>query len=415
MTGPLRKTHPLFKIINGSLIDLPSPRNLSIWWNFGSLLGICLIIQIITGLFLAMHYTSDVSLAFSSVAHICRDVNYGWLLRNTHANTASFFFLCIYFHIGRGIYYGSYVNKETWKIGVILFLLTMLTAFVGYVLPWGQMSFWGATVITNLISAVPYIGTSIVQWVWGGFSVDKATLARFFAFHFLFPFVIAALSVVHLLFLHQTGSKNPTGIESKFDKAPFHTYFSTKDITGFIVLFILISSIVLLSPNLLKDPENFTPAKPLVTPVHIQPEWYFLFAYAILRSIPKKLGGVIALLASILVLFLVPLLHTSKNQARTFRPASQTLFWSLTTIFIVLTWIGSQPVEEPFILIGQISSSIYFLLFILAIPITSELEKKLIFCKDSLKDKAKHWKRLNKGLIPFLSNRFGPSPPFDFS
>nr|YP_187574.1 cytochrome b [Luidia quinaria]BAD86682.1 cytochrome b [Luidia quinaria] len=379
MTGPLRKTHPLFKIINSSLVDLPSPSNLSIWWNFGSLLGICLIIQIITGLFLAMHYTSDVSLAFSSVSHICRDVNYGWLLRNTHANTASFFFLCIYFHIGRGIYYGSYVNNETWNIGVILLLLTMLTAFVGYVLPWGQMSFWGATVITNLISAVPYIGTSIVQWVWGGFSVDNATLARFFAFHFLFPFIIAALSIVHLLFLHQTGSNNPTGLESKFDKAPFHTYFSTKDITGFIILFILISSIVLLSPNLLNDPENFTPANPLVTPVHIQPEWYFLFAYAILRSIPNKLGGVIALLASILVLFLVPLLHTSNNQANTFRPASQTLFWSLTTIFIVLTWIGSQPVEEPFILIGQISSSIYFLLFILAIPLTSELENKLIF------------------------------------
>nr|YP_010042783.1 cytochrome b [Anthenea aspera]QPC56445.1 cytochrome b [Anthenea aspera] len=379
MTGPIRKSHPLFNIVNNFLIDLPSPSNLSIWWNFGSLLGICLIIQIITGLFLAMHYTSDITLAFSSISHICRDVNYGWLLRNIHANTASFFFLCMYFHIGRGIYYGSYINNETWNIGVLLLLLTMLTAFVGYVLPWGQMSFWGATVITNLISALPYIGTSIVQWLWGGFSVDNATLTRFFAFHFLFPFIITALSIIHLFFLHQTGSNNPTGIESNFDKTPFHTYFSTKDITGFIVLFILLSAIVLLSPTLLNDPENFNPANPLVTPVHIQPEWYFLFAYAILRSIPNKLGGVIALLASILILFLVPILHTSNNQANTFRPASQTLFWLLTTIFLILTWIGSQPVEDPFILLGQLTSIFYFSLFILITPVISELENKLIF------------------------------------
>nr|QEZ90474.1 cytochrome b [Archaster typicus] len=379
MTGPLRKTHPLFNIVNSFLVDLPSPSNLSIWWNFGSLLGICLITQILTGLFLAMHYTSDISLAFSSISHICRDVNYGWLLRNIHANTASFFFLCMYFHIGRGIYYGSHINQETWNVGVILLLLTMLTAFVGYVLPWGQMSFWGATVITNLISAVPYVGTSIVQWLWGGFSVDNATLTRFFAFHFLFPFVIAALSIIHLFFLHQTGSNNPTGIESKFDKTPFHTYFSTKDITGFIALFTLLSMIVLLSPTLLNDPENFNPANPLVTPVHIQPEWYFLFAYAILRSIPNKLGGVIALLASILVLFLVPILHTSNNQANTFRPASQSLFWLLTATFLILTWIGSQPVEDPFILLGQMASMLYFSIFLILVPLTSELENKLIF------------------------------------
>ena len=414
MTGPLRKSHPLFKIIKGSLIDLPSPRKLSIWWKFGSLLGLCLIIQIITGLFLAMHYTSDISLAFSSVRHICRDVKYGWLLRKIHANTASFFFLCIYFHIGRGIYYGSYVNKETWNIGVILLLLTMLTAFVGYVLPWGQMSFWGATVITNLISAIPYIGSSIVQWVWGGFSVDNATLTRFFAFHFLFPFIIAALRIIHLLFLHQTGSNNPIGIESKFDKTPFHTYFTTKDTTGFIILFLLLRCVVLLSPGLLGDPEKFKPAKPLVTPVHIQPEWYFLFAYAILRSIPKKLGGVVALLASILVLFAIPLLHTSKNQARTFRPASQRLFWLLTRVFIILTWIGRQPVEDPFILMGQVTSVLYFSLFLLIFPLASEIEKKLIFCKDSLIGKAEHWKCLYKGSNPFPSNRFGLSPTFGF-
>nr|YP_010700930.1 cytochrome b [Ctenodiscus crispatus]WCI21145.1 cytochrome b [Ctenodiscus crispatus] len=379
MTGPLRKNHPLFKIINNSLIDLPSPSNLSIWWNFGSLLGLCLIIQIITGLFLAMHYTSDISLAFSSISHICRDVNYGWLLRNIHANTASLFFLSIYFHIGRGLYYGSYVNEETWNIGVILFFLTMLTAFVGYVLPWGQMSFWGATVITNLITALPYIGTSIVQWLWGGFSVDNATLTRFFAFHFLFPFLITALSIIHLLFLHQTGSNNPTGLDSNFDKTPFHTYFSTKDITGFLILLTLLTSIVLLSPNLLNDPENFNPANPLITPIHIQPEWYFLFAYAILRSIPNKLGGVIALIASILILFIIPFTHTSMNQASTFRPISQTLFWLLATTFIILTWIGSQPVEEPFVLIGQISSIIYFSLIILILPITAELENNLVF------------------------------------
>nr|UPP55863.1 cytochrome b [Cheiraster sp. SS-2022] len=379
MTGPLRKNHPLFKIVNNSLIDLPSPSNLSIWWNFGSLLGLCLIIQLITGLFLAMHYTPDISLAFSSISHICRDVNYGWLLRNIHANTASFFFLCIYFHIGRGIYYGSYINVETWNIGVILLLLTMLTAFVGYVLPWGQMSFWGATVITNLISAIPYIGTSIVQWIWGGFSVDNATLSRFFAFHFLFPFVIVGLSIIHLLFLHQTGSNNPTGLNSNFDKSPFHTYFSTMDLLGYITLFSLLTSLVLLSPNLLNDPENFNPANPLVTPIHIQPEWYFLFAYAILRSIPNKLGGVIALLASILILLLVPSLHTANNQATVFRPLSQTCFWLLTSIFIILTWIGCQPVEDPFILVGQISSISYFSLFLILNPLSSQLENYLIF------------------------------------
>nr|YP_010388440.1 cytochrome b [Asthenactis papyraceus]UPP55889.1 cytochrome b [Asthenactis papyraceus] len=379
MIGPLRKNHPLLNIISSSLIDLPTPSNFSIWWNFGSLLGLCLIIQILTGLFLAMHYTPDISSAFHSISHICRNVNYGWLLRNIHANTASFFFLCLYFHIGRGLYYGSYLQSETWNIGIILFLLTMLTAFVGYVLPWGQMSFWGATVITNLVSAIPYIGTTIVQWIWGGFSIDNATLTRFFSFHFLFPFIIIAFSILHLLFLHQNGSNNPTGLNSNFDKTPFHPYFTTKDLVGFIILFTSLTTITLLFPTLLNDPENFNQANPLVTPIHIQPEWYFLFAYAILRSIPNKLGGVIALLSSILILFLVPLLHSSSNQANTFRPSSQLFFWTLVTTFILLTWIGSQPVEEPFISIGQFSSILYFSLFIIIFPTISLIENNITF------------------------------------
>nr|UWV31432.1 cytochrome b [Oreochromis niloticus] len=270
----LRKTHPLLKIANDALVDLPAPSNISVWWNFGSLLGLCLAAQILTGLFLAMHYTSDIATAFSSVAHICRDVNYGWLIRNMHANGASFFFICIYLHIGRGLYYGSYLYKETWNIGVILLLLTMMTAFVGYVLPWGQMSFWGATVITNLLSAVPYIGNSLVQWIWGGFSVDNATLTRFFAFHFLLPFIIAAATMVHLIFLHETGSNNPTGLNSDADKISFHPHFSYKDLLGFAILLIALISLALFSPNLLGDPDNFTPANPLVTPPHIKPEWY---------------------------------------------------------------------------------------------------------------------------------------------
>nr|AIY50961.1 cytochrome b [Noturus miurus]AIY50962.1 cytochrome b [Noturus miurus]AIY50963.1 cytochrome b [Noturus miurus]AIY50964.1 cytochrome b [Noturus miurus] len=376
-----RKTHPLFKITNNALIDLPAPSNISAWWNFGSLLLLCLIVQILTGLFLAMHYTSDISTAFSSVAHICRDVNYGWLIRNLHANGASFFFICIYLHIGRGLYYGSYLYKETWNIGVILLLLVMMTAFVGYVLPWGQMSFWGATVITNLLSAVPYMGDALVQWIWGGFSVDNATLTRFFAFHFLLPFTIIATTLLHALFLHETGSNNPTGLNSDADKISFHPYFSYKDLLGFVTLIVALTSLALFSPNLLGDPENFTPANPLVTPPHIKPEWYFLFAYAILRSIPNKLGGVLALLFSILVLMVIPLLHTSKQRGLTFRPASQLLFWALVADVAVLTWIGGQPVEHPFIVIGQIASVLYFSLFLIFNPLMGWLENKLLIFK----------------------------------
>nr|ASV48094.1 cytochrome b [Dendrobates tinctorius]ASV48107.1 cytochrome b [Dendrobates tinctorius]ASV48120.1 cytochrome b [Dendrobates tinctorius]ASV48133.1 cytochrome b [Dendrobates tinctorius]ASV48146.1 cytochrome b [Dendrobates tinctorius] len=372
----MRKTHPILKIINNSFIDLPSPSNISAWWNFGSLLGLCLIAQILTGLFLAMHFTADTSMAFSSVAHICRDVNYGWLLRNLHANGASFFFICIYLHIGRGMYYGSFLFKETWNIGVILFFLVMATAFVGYVLPWGQMSFWGATVITNLLSAAPYIGTNLVQWIWGGFSVDNATLTRFFTFHFVLPFVIAGASMLHLLFLHQTGSSNPTGLNSNPDKVPFHTYFSYKDALGFAILLVLLTVLSTFAPNLLGDPDNFTPANPLVTPPHIKPEWYFLFAYAILRSIPNKLGGVLALLFSIMILFLMPFLHTSHQRALTFRPLAKFFFWALVANTLILTWIGGQPVEDPFILIGQLASISYFLIFVLCIPTLGLLENR---------------------------------------
>nr|ACO50974.1 cytochrome b [Xenophallus umbratilis]ACO50975.1 cytochrome b [Xenophallus umbratilis]ACO50998.1 cytochrome b [Xenophallus umbratilis] len=373
----LRKSHPLLKIANNALVDLPAPINISAWWNFGSLLGLCLIAQILTGLFLAMHYTSDITTAFSSVAHICRDVNYGWLIRNMHANGASFFFICIYLHVGRGMYYGSYLYKETWNIGVVLLLLVMMTAFVGYVLPWGQMSFWGATVITNLLSAVPYMGNTLVQWIWGGFSVDNATLTRFLAFHFLLPFIIAAVTLVHLIFLHETGSNNPIGLNSDADKISFHPYFSYKDLLGFAFLLTTLIALALFSPNLLGDPENFTPANPLVTPPHIKPEWYFLFAYAILRSIPNKLGGVLALLASILVLMLVPLLHTSKQRSLTFRPLTQTLFWLLVADVMVLTWIGGMPVEHPFIIIGQLASLLYFSLFLILSPTTAWLENKI--------------------------------------
>lgn len=358
----LRKTHPLLKIINSSLIDLPTPINISSWWNFGSLLGICLGVQIITGLFLAIHYVGDVSLAFERVIYIIRDVNHGWLIRIFHANGASFFFICLYAHVGRGIYYNSFNLKETWTVGVILLFLVIGTAFMGYVLPWGQISFWGATVITNLLSATPYLGTFLVQWVWGGFAVDNATLTRFFTIHFLLPFVIAGRVMIHLLFLHQTGSNNPLGVNSNLEKVRFHPFFSFKDLFGFIVILWALVRLNLLSPYILGDVENFIPANPLVTPVHIQPEWYFLFAYAILRSIPNKLGGVLALVLSIAILFILPLTKTKLNRL-TFSPFSQIIFWSFVVTRLLLTWIGARPVEDPFILVGQVLTVFYFLRF----------------------------------------------------
>nr|YP_010031499.1 cytochrome b [Gonodactylaceus randalli]QOV02887.1 cytochrome b [Gonodactylaceus randalli] len=366
MTMPIRKSHPLFKIMNGAIVDMPAPSNISIWWNFGSLLGLCLVVQIATGLFLAMHYTAHIDLAFSSVAHICRDVNYGWLLRTVHANGASFFFICLYLHVGRGLYYGSYLFMHTWMVGVIILFLVMGTAFMGYVLPWGQMSFWGATVITNLLSAIPYIGTDLVQWVWGGFAVDNATLTRFFTFHFLFPFIVAAATMVHILFLHQTGSSNPLGLVSNIDKVPFHPYFTFKDIVGFVFMLMALILLSLFDPYLLGDPENFIPANPMSTPLHIQPEWYFLFAYAILRSIPNKLGGVIALVASIAILFIMPFTQKANFRGLSFYPVNQVMFWSMVVIVILLTWIGARPVEEPYVLTGQILTVLYFLYYLVS-------------------------------------------------
>nr|APX39285.1 cytochrome b [Psylliodes gougeleti] len=375
---PLRKKNPLIKILNNSLITLPTPSNISIMWNFGSLLGLCLTIQILTGIFLAMHYCPNVELAFNSVVHICRDVNYGWLIRTLHANGASFFFICIYIHIGRGIYYSSYNMIETWSIGVTIFFISMATAFLGYVLPWGQMSFWGATVITNLMSAIPYMGNTLVKWIWGGFAVDNATLNRFFTLHFILPFIIFAFMMIHLLFLHQTGSSNPIGTKSDIDKVPFHPYFMYKDMLGGMILMFMLTLLTLSSPYLLGDPDNFVPANPLVTPIHIQPEWYFLFAYAILRSIPNKLGGVMALIMSIAILYIMPFINNKKFLSTQFYPMNKIMFWSLLAVMILLTWIGARPVEDPYILIGQILTIIYFLYFILN-PMISMLWDMIIF------------------------------------
>nr|YP_007353854.1 cytochrome b [Paracymoriza prodigalis]AFQ31595.1 cytochrome b [Paracymoriza prodigalis] len=374
----IRKTHPLMKIINSSLIDLPSPSNISSLWNFGSLLAFCLIIQILTGLFLTMYYTANVELAFYSLNYMNRNVNYGWMIRTLHANGASFFFICIYMHIGRGIYYESFNLKYTWMIGVIILFLLMATAFMGYVLPWGQMSFWGATVITNLLSAIPYLGNMLVNWIWGGFAIDNATLTRFYTFHFILPFIILMMTMIHLLFLHQTGSNNPLGINSNIDKIPFHPFFTYKDLIGFILMLFFLLMISLTNPYMLSDPDNFIPANPLVTPIHIQPEWYFLFAYAILRSIPNKLGGVIALISSILILIILPMTFNKKMMGMQFYPLNQFLFWTMVITVILLTWIGARPVENPFIITGQILTIFYFMYYLIN-PLLSKYWDNLIF------------------------------------
>lgn len=346
------------------LLDLPAPSNLRIWWNFGSLLGVCLATQLVTGLLLACHYTGHIDLAFDSVVHIIRDVPYGWLLRVTHANGASLFFFCLYLHIGRGLYYGSYLFSRTWMIGTTLLLLTIGTAFLGYVLPWGQISFWGASVITSLLSTVPYFGPSLVEWVWGGPSIGNATLSRFYALHFILPFIIAAASAAHIAALHETGSGNPLGVNSDRDKVPFHSYYTFKDIVGFIFVLWLFLSVILAAPFLQFDAVNFVPADPIVTPVHIQPEWYFLFAYAILRSVPNKLGGVIALASSVAILYLLPAFPKPKFRSFAFYPLNQVLYWSFIGCFAILTWIGACPVEDPYVGIGAVFSVLYFLYFV---------------------------------------------------
>nr|QHQ98507.1 cytochrome b [Coleolaelaps cf. liui XFX-2019] len=351
------------------LLNLPTPSNISYLWNLGSLLGVCLSFQIISGFFLSMHFFSSTDFAFSNVSHICRDINWGWFLRSIHANGASLFFILIFSHIGRGLFFKSYFFKLPWFSGILIFLILMATAFLGYVLPWGQMSYWGATVITNLLSAIPYIGNQMTFWLWGGFSVNNATLIRFFSLHFILPFIIIILVLSHIIFLHSSGSNNPMGCPMDMDKIPFHPFFSWKDMLGFLLISFIFLFWCLLFPFLICDPENFIQANPLSTPPHIQPEWYFLFAYAILRSIPNKLGGVIALLMSILILLSLPFSHSSKFSSK-FSPFNKILFWSFVSIFIILTFLGACPVEEPFSSLSFSFTYFYFSFFFLT-PIFS--------------------------------------------
>jgi len=375
---------PYLRNVNDFIIDYPAPSNLSYWWNFGFLASICLVIQILTGIFLAMHYTPHVDLAFSSVEHIMRDVNYGWLMRYAHANGASMFFIVVYVHIFRGLYYGSYNSPREllWIIGVIIVFLMMATGFLGYVLPWGQMSFWGATVITNFATAIPLVGEYIVQWLWGGFSVDNATLNRFFSLHYLLPFAILGLVLLHLIVLHEDGSNNPLGIHSKVDKIPFYPYYYFKDLFGIICFTIFFSVIIFYFPNLLGHPDNYIEADPMVTPTHIVPEWYFLPFYAILRSIPDKLGGVVAMILAIVILAFLPILNTSEIRSSQFRPLHRKLFWLLVADCFLLGWIGGQVPETPYVEIGQVATIFYFSYFLILVPIVGKLEKILLKLDD---------------------------------
>lgn len=374
------KKHPVLSLFNTYLVDSPLPSNINYLWSFGSILGICFLIQLVTGIMLAMHYTPHVDLAFISVEHIMRDVNYGWLLRYMHANGASMFFMMVYIHIARGLYYGSYTHPREllWSVGVFIFLIMMGTAFLGYVLPWGQMSFWAATVITNMLSAIPWIGVDFVQLVWGGFSVDNATLNRFFSLHYLLPFVLAALIVVHFIGLHEHASNNPLGVGSNIDKVPFHPYFTYKDIVAWIIFLMVFSYFVFFNPNVLGHPDNYIPANPLVTPAHIVPEWYFLPFYAILRSIPDKLGGVIAMVGAILILLVLPFVHTSYVRSSSFRPIQKKIFWFFIADVLILGWIGGQPVEDPYVLVGQIGTIFYFAYFLIITPVVGYIENILI-------------------------------------
>ena len=358
-----RKQHPLIKIINGSLIDLPTPANISVNWNYGSLLGLILVIQLVTGIVLAMRFSGHSSISFDSVILIYQDANYGWLLRLVHSTGASFFFLFLYLHIGRGLYYGSYVFPELWNIGVLIYLILMGTAFLGYVLPWGQMSYWAATVITNLLSAVPLVGHALVEWVWGGFAVSNPTLTRFFALHYLLPFVVTALVIIHIFYLHLYGSSNPLGVSSSTNKVPFHYYFSVKDLYVFFVFFFLFIVVTLKYGYNLIDAENFIPANPLVTPTHIQPEWYFLFAYAILRSIPNKLGGVLGLVLAVVFLFVFTISSTSLIfRGIYFSPIARFVYWRFVANFFLLTWLGRCPAETPYTEVALTCTVVYFVL-----------------------------------------------------
>lgn len=367
-------------IVDNHIIDYPSPINLSYAWSFGALAGICLVIQIVTGIFLAMHYTPHVDFAFSSVEHIMRDVNSGWLIRYMHANGASMFFIVVYSHIFRGLYYGSYMTprEHLWCSGVLIFLLMMATAFMGYVLPWGQMSFWGATVITNLFSAIPFVGPSIVDWLWGGFCVDNATLNRFFSLHFVLPFAIAGLVIAHIALLHKDGSNNPLGVNSTMDKISFYPYFYVKDLFSLMCFILFFSIILFYFPNLLGHPDNYIPANPMSTPAHIVPEWYFLPFYAILRSIPDKLGGVAAMGGAIVILLFLPFINTSEVRSSAFRPVFRKSFWFFFANFLLLGWIGQEVVEHPYVLIGQVGTAFYFLFILFFIPAIGLIEKELM-------------------------------------
>lgn len=375
------KNHPLLRLGNSYIIDSPQPSNLSYAWNFGSLLAVCLIIQIVSGVTLAMHYNPSVMEAFNSVEHIMRDVNNGWFIRYLHSNTASAFFFLVYLHIGRGLYYGSYKAPRTltWTIGTIMLVLMMAIGFLGYVLPYGQMSLWGATVITNLMSAIPWIGQDIVEFIWGGFSVNNATLNRFFALHFVLPFVLAALALMHLIALHDTvGSGNPLGISGNYDRLPFAPYFIFKDLITIFLFILVLSVFVFFMPNVLGDSENYVVANPMQTPPAIVPEWYLLPFYAILRSIPNKLLGVIAMFSAILIILVLPITDLSRNRGIQFRPLSKIAFYFFVANFLILMQLGAKHVESPFIEFGQISTVLYFSYFIIIVPFVTLIENTLI-------------------------------------
>ena len=370
------KSQILLRIVNSYMIDSPQPANISYLWNFGSLLGVCLILQILTGIFLAMHYQPHVDFAFNSVEHIMRDVNNGWAVRYTHANVASFFFIFVYAHIARGLYYGSYKSPRilVWTIGVIILIVMMATAFLGYVLPYGQMSLWGATVITNLLSAIPVFGQDLVELIWGGFSVSNATLNRFFSLHYLLPFLLAALVVAHLIALHTHGSNNPNGISGNGDRYAFHPYFIFKDLVTILFFFLVLSIMVFYYPNFLGHSDNYIPANPMQTPASIVPEWYLLPFYAILRSIPNKLLGVIAMFGSLLILLVLPYTDLSRVRGNQFKPFMKFAFWFFVVDFIILMWIGSQHPNSPYVEIGQIATAFYFAWFLIIVPVVGLIE-----------------------------------------